>query len=90
MKRHYKQVVTRGPSLRRGCAAHPVVLHLVDGPVDKAPLRGGRVVGVQQDVVPRPAVAHQQPIQLHNNGSTAVHKLTMQLVDPQLLGNCGQ
>ena len=47
-----------------GSGVHPVVLHLVDGAIDKAPLSGGRVVGVEQHVEPRPAVAHQQPVHL--------------------------
>lgn len=47
-------------------SAHPVVLHLIDSAVDKAPLGGGRVVRVEQHMAPGPAVARQQPIHLHN------------------------
>lgn len=43
---------------------HPVILHLVNCAVDKAPLCGGGVIWVQQYVVACPAVAHQQPVHL--------------------------
>ena len=47
-----------------GQVARLVILHLIDGSIDEAPLRAAAVLGIQQHMVARPAVACQQPIGL--------------------------
>ncbi len=72
-----------------GSGVHPVVLHLVDGAIDKAPLSGGRVVGVEQHVEPRPAVAHQQPVHLRGRSFPRSQELNFCNTQPRMLGDCG-
>ena len=52
--------------------ARLVVLDLIDGSVDKAPLRAAAILRVQQHVVARPAIARQQTIGLQQTERCAV------------------
>ena len=56
--------VHEGRHQSMGQVARLVILHLIDSPVDESPLRAAAVLGVQQHMIARPAVARQQPISL--------------------------